>query len=189
VIGHVRYDVKTVYSQSLPGFGLGPVIDFRLQEYIRFRLTPNISFSSRRINYKLTNTNRDSSRVFQKTIESVFLIFPAEVKIQSKRLGNFSAYVIGGGGYSSDLNARKKQAGTTAKAYELNDNVKLQRDDIFYSAGAGVDFYLQYFKLGIELKLLIGTKNLLKPENSVFTNSLDKARSRIVMFSVTFEGS
>jgi hypothetical protein len=35
----------------------------------------------------------------------------------------------------------------------------------------------------------IGTKNLLKPENSIFTNSLDKARSRMVVFSITFEGS
>lgn len=188
MIARVRYGVKTVYSESAPGFGLGPVIDFRLQEYVRFRLTPNISFSSRRINYKLVNANRDSTKTFQKTVESVFIIAPAEIKIQSKRLGNFSAYVIGGGGYSLDLNARKKSAGGTGKANQLNDNVKLQRDDIFYSAGAGTDFYLQYFKLGLELKLLIGTKNLLKPENSIFTNSLDKARSRIVMFSITFEG-
>ncbi len=60
--------------------------------------------------------------------------------------------------------------------------------DYFYSAGAGTDFYLQYFKLGLELKLLIGTKNLLKKENSVFTNSIDKIRSRMVVFSITFEG-
>lgn len=185
----MRYGVKTVYSQSAPGFGLGPVIDFRLQEYVRFRMTPNISFSSRKINYRLSNSTRDSSKTFQKTVESVFLIFPAEIKIQSKRLGNFSAYVIGGGGYSLDLNARKKSAGNAGSANQLDENVKLQRDDVFYSAGAGVDFYLQYFKLGLELKLLVGTKNLLKPENSIFTNSLDKARSRIVQFSVTFEGS
>jgi hypothetical protein len=70
----------------------------------------------------------------------------------------------------------------------LDDNVKLKRDDYYYSAGAGTDFYLQYFKLGFELKLQIGTRNLLRAENSVFTNSLDKIRSRMVVFSVTFEG-
>ena len=104
-------------------------------------------------------------------------------------MGNFSAYVIGGGGYSLDLAARKKTAGSSGSANQLDENVKLKRDDIFYSAGAGTDFYLQYFKLGLELKLLVGTKNLLKPENSIFTNSLDKARSRMVVFSITFEGS
>ena len=105
-------------------------------------------------------------------------------------MGNFGAYVIGGGGYSLDLAARKKAGGAVIGGpNQLDDNVKVMRDDYFYSAGAGTDFYLQYFKLGLELKLLIGTKNLLKKENSVFTNSVDKMRSRMVVFSITFEGS
>jgi hypothetical protein len=189
VIGDSRYRVKTVYSKPAPGFAIGLISDARLHEYVRLRLTPNISFGTRRIEYTLSTNDRDSSRIFQKTVESVFLIFPLELKIQSKRLGNFGAYVVGGGGYTLDLSARKK-AGTASSggANQLDDNVKLTRDDFFYSAGAGTDFYLQYFKLALELKLLIGTKNLLKPENSVFTNSLDKIRSRMVVFSITFEG-
>lgn len=188
-MGLSRYRMKTVYSQSAPGFAIGLVTDARLHDYVRLRFTPSISFATRRINYTLATDDRDSTKKFQKTVESVFLIFPLEVKVQSKRLGNFSTYVIGGGGYSLDLAARKKSAGVSSgSANQLNDNVKLKRDDIFYSAGAGADFYLQYFKLGLELKLLIGTKNLLRPENSIFTNSLDKARSRMVVFTITFEG-
>lgn len=188
LINNVRYKMKTVYSESVPGFAIGPIIDFRLQQYVRLRVTPTISFASRKINYGLANSTNDSLKAFQKTVESVFLLFPLEVKVQSKRLGNFGAYVIGGGGYSLDLAARKKAAGVAGGANQLDENVKLTRDDIFYSAGAGTDFYLEYFKLGLELKVLIGTKNLLKPENSIFTNSLDKARSRMVVFSITFEG-
>ena len=164
--------------------------DKRLAEYVRLRLTPNISFGTRKIQYSLATSDRDSLKVFEKSVESVFLIFPLEVKIQSKRQGNFSAYVIGGGGYTLDLSARKKAGNSsTGGANQLDDNVKILRDDYFYSAGAGTDFYLQYFKLGFELKLLIGNKNLLKKENSVFTNSIDKIRSRMVVFSITFEGS
>lgn len=181
--------MKTAYSQSGPGFAIGLVIDKRLHDYIRLRFTPSISFAARRINYTLATNYQDSIKKFQKKVESTFLLFPLEVKVQSKRLGNFSAYVIGGGGYSLDLAARKKSAGiSSGAANQLNDNVKLKRDDIYYSAGAGTDFYLRYFKLGLELKLLIGTKNLLRPENSVFVNSLDKVRSRMVVFTVTFEG-
>lgn len=157
---------------------------------MRLRLTPNISFGTRKIQYTLATSDRDSFRVFEKSVESVFLIFPLEVKIQSKRQGNFSAYVIGGGGYTLDLSARKKAGnGSTGGANQLNENVKILRDDYVYSAGAGVDFYLNYFKLGFELKLLIGNKNLLKKENSIFTTSIDKVRSRMVVFSITFEGS
>jgi hypothetical protein len=189
VIRTSRYHVKTVYSKASKGFAIGLVSDARLFEYVRLRFTPNISFGTRKIEYSLATADRDSFKVFQKTVESVFLIFPVEMKIQSKRMGNFGAYVIGGGGYSLDLSARKKAgSAATGGPNQLDDNVKVLRDDYFYSAGAGTDFYLQYFKLGLELKLLIGTKNLLKKENSVFTNSIDKIRSRMVVFSITFEG-
>lgn len=182
--------MKTIYSKPAKGFAIGLVTDFRLFEYARLRFTPNISFGTRRIQYRMETFDRDSAKVFEKTVESVFLIFPLEAKIQSKRQGNFSAYVIGGGGYTLDLSSRKKAGGmVSAGPNQLDDNVKLLRDDFFYSAGAGLDFYLQYFKLGFELKLLVGTRNILRKENRVFTNSIDKVRSRMVVFSITFEGS
>jgi hypothetical protein len=184
-----RYRVRSIYTRPGPGFAIGLVTEFRLHDYIHLRTTPNISFASRKIEYFLSNATRDTSKYFEKTVESTFLIFPIEAKIQSKRLGNFSAYVIGGGGYMLDLASRKKAAGVqSGGANQLDDNVKLKRDDYYYSGGAGVDFYLMYFKLGFELKLHMGTKNLLRKENSIFTNSLDKVRSRMVTFTVTFEG-
>jgi hypothetical protein len=189
VIGDSRYRVRTVYTKPSPGFAIGLVSDARIAEYVRFRFTPSISFNPRRIEYTLATSDRDSLKIFEKTVESVFLIFPLEMKIQSKRLGNFSAYVIGGGGYTLDLAARKKAGSqSTGGANQLDDNVKITRDDYYFSAGAGTDFYLQYFKLGFELKLLVGTKNVMKKENSVFTNSIDKIRSRMVVFTITFEG-
>jgi hypothetical protein len=189
IIDDSRYRMKTVYSKPSIGFAIGLVGDARLAEYLRLRLTPNISFGTRKVVYTLATQDRDSAKIFEKTVESVFLIFPLELKVQSKRQSNFSAYILGGGGYTLDLSARKKAGnGSVGGSNQLDDNVKVLRDDFFYSAGAGTDFYLQYFKLGFELKLLIGTKNLLKKENSIFTNSIDKVRSRMVVFSITFEG-
>ncbi len=184
-----RYQVKRVYSRPGPGFAIGLVADFRLHEYLRLRHTPSISFASRRIEYFLSNHTFDTTRIFQKTVESTFLIFPLELKVQSKRLQNFSAYVIGSGGYMMDLASRKKAAGVSSgNAYQLDDNLKLKRDDFFYGGGAGVDFYLTYFKLGFEIKVFSGTRNLLRSENNIFSRSLDKVRSRMVIFTVTFEG-
>jgi len=183
-----RYQIRSIFSKPAPGFAIGIVSDLRIHEYIRLRFTPSISFGSRTIEYTLANRTNDSAKIFQKRVESAFLFFPIETKIQSKRLGNFSAYIIGGGGYQLDLAARKKAAGVTSGPNQLDDNVKLKRDDFYYSSGAGVDFYLQYFKLGLEAKLQIGTRNLLRPENSIFSNSIDKVRSRMVVFTITFEG-
>jgi hypothetical protein len=183
-----RYRVRTIYTQPAPGFAIGLVTDVRLHDYIRLRFTPSISFASRKIEYTLSNNTRDTFKVFQKTVESTFLIFPLETKIQSKRLGNFSAYVIGGYGYALDLASRKKSAGVQTGPNQLESNVKIKRDDFFYSAGAGTDFYLEYFKLGLEIKLQVGTRNLLNPSANIFSNSIDKIRSRMVVFTVTFEG-
>lgn len=187
VIGGVTYGMKTIYTKSDPGFALGIISDFRLHEYLRLRFTPNISFASRSLEYKLENAKRDSTKEYKKSVESTFLIFPLEIKLQSKRLDNFGAYVILGGGYSMDLVSKKKPV-SSGGANQLDDAVQLKRDDYFYSAGAGVDFYLQYFKLGLEVKVLQGTKNLKQPLNNIFTNSIEKVNSKMVIFSVTFEG-
>ncbi len=186
-IGGVTYGMKTIYTQSDPGFALGIISDFRLHEYLRLRFTPNISFASRSLEYTLQNAKRDSTKIYKKSVESTFLIFPLEIKLQSKRLDNFGAYVILGGGYTLDLVSKKKPQ-STGGANQLEDAVMLKRDDYFYSGGAGVDFYLQYFKLGLEMKLIQGTKNLLQPNNNIFSNSIQKVNSKMVIFSITFEG-
>ena len=187
VIGEVTYGMKTIYTKSDPGFALGIISDFRLHQYLRLRFTPNISFASRNLEYTLENAKRDSVKMYKKSVESTFIILPLEIKLQSKRLDNFGAYGILGGGYTLDL-VSKKKAVSAGSANQLDDAVMLKRDDFFYSGGAGVDFYLQYFKLGLELKILQGTKNLIQPLNNIFTKSIDKVNSKMVIFSVTFEG-
>jgi len=187
VIGDVTYGVKSIYTKSDPGFALGIITDFRLHDYLRLRITPNISFASRSLDYTLQNAKRDSTKEYKKSVESTFIILPVELKLQSKRLDNFGAYIIVGGGYTLDL-VSKKKAQASGGANQLDDAVQLKRDDYFYSGGAGVDFYLQYFKLGLELKILQGTKNLIQPLNNIFTNSIQKVNSKMVIFSITFEG-
>ncbi len=187
-IDKVNYKVKNVLTKPAAGFALGLVSDFRLQQYIRLRFTPSISFGSKKLEYTLANKTNDTLKRFEKSVESTFVLFPAEIKIQSKRQGNFSAYIIGGGGYALDLASGKKAAGVSSSVNQLDESVKIKRDDIYYSAGAGTDFYLQYFKLGLEFKLLVGTRNLLRNGNNIFSNSIEKVRSRMVVFTITFEG-
>jgi hypothetical protein len=188
VIDEIRYKIKSVYPKGDPGFALGIVSEFRIHDYFHVRFTPNISFASRSLDYTLQNAKHDTTKIYTKSVESTFLIFPLELKMQSKRMGNFSAYVIGGGGYTLDLASNKKAANVGSSANRLDDAVRIKRDDVVYSLGAGTDFYLKYFKLGLEIKLIQGTKNLLYKDNNIFSKSVDKVNSQMVVFSITFEG-
>jgi hypothetical protein len=66
--------------------------------------------------------------------------------------------------------------------------VKLYKHDFGYEAGAGLDFFLPYFKFGIELKMSLGLRNLLVPDNTIYALSLDRLRSKVFLISFTFEG-
>jgi len=177
-----RFDsLKWVRSVPKFGFNLGIVSELRLQKYITLRFVPNLSFAERNLQYYFQGHD---TILRTKSIESTFLNFPLDLKLRSKRVKNFGAYVLAGGGYSLDLASKRKvqnSSGTDAI-------VKLARDDFSYEMGAGAEFYLQYFKFAIEGKLSVGTKNLLIKDNTIYSNSIDKLNSKIFLISITFEG-
>ena len=170
--------LKQITHTRGTGLVLGIVSDAQLHEYLRLRFLPNISFGSRTLTYSLTGT--DTFNVIQ-NVESTFINFPLLLKLQSKRLGNFSAYVISGGSYSIDLASGKRQKAS-------DQVVRLKSNDYYYEGGAGTDFYLPYFKLGLEFKLMMGLRNILIQDNTLFAKPINKLNSKIFMFSITFEG-
>ena len=179
-----RFDsLKTVTSAPKPGFNLGIVSELRLQKYITLRFVPNLSFAERTLDYYFEGKD---TIVKAKSIESTFLNFPLDLKLRSKRVNNFGAYILAGGGYSLDLASKRN---ILNNSLNLNEQiVKLKRDDFSYEVGAGAEFYLQYFKFAIEGKLTMGTRNLLIKDNTIFSNSVNKLNSKVFLISITFEG-
>ena len=177
-----RFDsLKWVHSSPKLGFNLGIVSELRLHKYITLRFVPNLSFAERNLEYYFEGHD---TIVRKRSIESTFINFPLDLKLRSKRLGNFGAYILGGGGYSLDLASKRKVQNTSGD----DAIVKLKRDDFSYEFGAGAEFYLQYFKFAIEGKMSMGTKNLLIKDNTIYSNSIDKLNSKIFLISITFEG-
>lgn len=179
-----RFDsLKWIHSSPKTGFNLGIVSELRLHEYVTLRFVPNLSFAERNLEFYVEGAYDTLTQ--KKTIESTFLNFPLDLKLRSKRVGNFGAYILGGWSYSLDLASKRK----TQNAADPNEQiVKLKRDDFGYEVGAGVEFYLQYFKFAIEGKLSMGTKNLLIKDNTLYSNSIDKLNSKVFLISLTFEG-
>jgi hypothetical protein len=178
-----RFDtLKSVVSIPKYGFNLGIVSELMLHQYVTLRFIPNLSFAERNLQYSFEGYD---TIVRKKSIESTFLNFPLDLKLRSKRVNNFGAYILAGGGYSLDLASKRNTVTSTDPNEQI---VKLKRDDFFYEVGAGAEFYLEYFKFAIEGKLSIGTKNLLIKDNTIYSNSIDKLNSKVFLISITFEG-
>lgn len=176
--------IKTILSSPKTGFNLGIVSELRMMEYATLRFVPDIAFGSRNLEYHVESIHDTVDYV--KTVESTFLDFPLNVKIRSKRYTNFAAYMIGGARYTLDLASQKDvNNGSVDPGQQV---VKLSKHDFAYEAGAGVDFFLPYFKFGIELKASLGMKNLLVRDNTIFSQSIDRLHSKVFLISFTFEG-
>jgi hypothetical protein len=164
------------------GFDIGIVSSLRLTKYLSLRFIPTLSFGNRTVVFTLRY--HDSINIQQvKKVESTFMTFPLYIKYQSKRLGNFRAYLVGGANYSIDMASQEKKKNKPGEA-----PIKLRSNDYMLDAGTGFDFFLPYFKFGIELRMSYGLRNLLVPENTIYTNSIKYLHSKIFSLSFTFEG-
>jgi hypothetical protein len=160
------------------GFHIQVISNYRLGNYFDLRFLPGVAFGQRQINfYKNNQLYSDRHK-----LESNFLEFPLLIKYKAKRLNNVRPYIITGGNVRYDL----------AKTFSEDDQIyiDLRNLDIYYEAGTGMDFYLPYFKMSIEIKLSYGILNALSPHSTShpeFQNSIEKLNSKIWMLSFHFE--
>jgi len=168
----------TDISKSNPGFHIQIVSNYRLGEYFDLRFLPGISFGQRDFNFFRNNVLVNENH----KLESNFLEFPLLLKYKAKRLNNFRPYVITGPNLRVDL----------AKTFSEDDEIymDLKRLDLFHEVGVGADFYLPFFKLGVEIKYSYGFFNMLEKRSTShpeFQNTISKLNSSIFMFSLHFE--
>lgn len=173
-----------VEPHSTTGFNLGIISAMHFGKHFSLRFTPNLAFAQRKLTYRFSTM--EGEKEYDKDIESTLINFPLNIKFKSERVNNFSAYVIGGAVYSLDL-ASNADAENNSK--NLNDIiVKLGKHDLAGQVGFGTDFYLEYFKFGIELKMSYGLKGIHIKEDNAFSNPIDRLNSKMFLLSFTFEG-
>jgi len=138
-----------------------------------------LAFSQRNLDYTFYDAGQPV--IVTKEIESTFLQFPLDLKLKSKRVNNYRMYVLAGMRYNIDMVSQAKVENKD------KDFVKLKKNDYGYQVGVGIDFYMERFKFGTELKMYHGLGNLLVTDPSIYSSSLDALRSRIFQLSFTFE--
>lgn len=178
------FKVDSLYpevSKLSPGINIQVIIDYKPLKYFDIRFLPGVSFGQRNmVYYKNQLVYND-----KQSIESSFLEFPLLLKTKGDRLNNFRPYLVGGLNFRYDLAGRKE--------YDDSEPVylRLHRSDLYYEFGAGMDVYLPFFKLAIEIKMSNGLRDVLVhepyPSEPQYVNAIDQLRSRIWVLAFHFE--
>ncbi len=177
--------LKSIVSRPEPGFNLGIIAEVKTGEFFRLRFLPDLSFAQRDLTYHINGKVQNYD--FVKKVESTFLNFPLELKLRSNRVGgNFGGYLLAGIKYTYDLASNKDVDNNSLDPSK--QVIKLKKSDWSYTGGAGIEFFLPYFKFAVELKASFGLKNVLINDNTLFSNSLEKLNSKVVLICFTFEG-
>ena len=194
-VGFNTMDFKIVPSQNAfmtdslfpeitslnPGINIQIVTDYHPSPSIDIRFLPGVSFGQRNVVfYKNGEVYNDEQK-----IESSFLEFPLLLKYKGVRLNNVRPYLITGLNFRYDL-AGKKEYDEDRPVY-----LRLRRSDLYYEAGAGMDFYLAFFKLTVEAKMSNGLRDILvhdpAPGYPQYVNSIEKMKSQMWVLSFYFE--
>ncbi len=175
--------VLSVYPENTFGLGLGGMHTFKLGSHWDARIVfPQLLFANKVITYNLKYPESGESPVTRKTIESILLGIPVQIKYKSDRINNFRVYMMAGAKWETDLSSK-------ARAKNADDLVKLKSSDFGIEAGIGFNFYMRYFILSPEIKVSNGISNVhSRDPNLKFSNVIDKIQSRQIIFSLIFEG-
>jgi len=178
-------EVYGIEVKKHPDIIMGPIMTLGLSDRIDFRTQIILNFVQRDLIYTLAkNPTSATIELYQHTmrIESSFVEFPVYFKLKSERIINHRFYFMIGANPKIDLAAQKK-----VKPEEM-PKIRLNNFDVAGEIGMGIDFYLNYFKFGTELKFSNGFFNIVKKDETQYSQALKKLNSQIVYFSIHLGG-
>ena len=189
---HVFLDdsLQSLLISSKGGFTLGVITSLNINQNFKIRFVlPSLSFQESEIEYTYLNPSNLDTKVYVKSLGPVYLDFPVLLKFRTNRIDNYAVYGVVGLRYGIDMSSNIG----VDNSIDLDDQViKLNKHDFGFEIGGGVDLFLEYFKLGIELKLGSGMRNMLYntpgEDPTKFDNAIESLRSRVWTLSFTFEG-
>ena len=184
---HIFIDdsLQSLLVNSNGGFTLGVVTSLNINQNFKIRFVlPSLSFQESELVY----TYFQEPLPKRKPLRPVYLDFPVLLKFRTNRINNFAVYGIVGLRYGIDMSS---QTDVNNSIDEEEQIIKLKKYDFGSEIGGGIDLFLEYFKLGIELKLGSGMRNMhytIPGEETKFDNAIESLRSRVWTLSFTFEG-
>lgn len=181
-----KYGILSIDNKRQPGGQVGIVTSLKLgHPVVRLRFIPTLSFQERLLSYVYEDPAKSPSlnKINEERVNSTNLDFPLMLQFRTTRFNNFTSYVLGGIQYSLDLQSQEDAAQSFTDPF-----VKIRKEDWQGQIGGGVEFFMPYFKLGIELKFSHSFSNVMINDFTPVSRPVDKMYNRVWWFSLIFEG-
>ncbi len=162
-----------------PGFSVGVLADLRLSNNFSLRAIPTMHFGQNTIVFREQNSGEQS----RQQLKTTYIALPIHIKCAAERFNNYRPYITAGISPMLNLTVKKQK------------QLLLKKFDFMVEVGMGCDFYLPFFKFIPELKFAFSLldvlekdrKDLLDANYMKFTQSVDKATSKMIVLSLYFE--
>lgn len=170
------YDtISAIQPQFLPGFSLGFLVNYRMNELLDLRVMPKAGFYSHRLTYAFTNRTTQ-----YQLVETTLVEFPILLKFKSVRRGNVRMYMIGGVTPAFEASGKNDIGNATGTIPILRRNVSLE-------AGMGFDFYFPLFKFSPELRFSRGIVNMLGDDSNFYKDPLSRLNTSTIAVYLIFQ--
>ena len=167
--------VHSVQPQYIPGFSLGFLVNYRLNEFLDLRLMPKAGFYSHRVTYYFTDR-----RVQSQQVETTMVEFPLLLKYKSMRRGNVRMYMVGG--ITPAIEASGKN-----DVLNSSDALPIVKSNISLDAGIGFDFYFPLFKFSPEIRFSRGITNMLGDQPSIYKDPISRLNTNTIGIYLIFQ--
>ena len=170
------YDtVHSVQPVFLPGFSLGFLVNYRLNEFLDLRLMPKAGFYTHKLYYYYTNAPTQSQLV-----ETTLVEFPLLLKYKSVRRGNVRMYMIGGITPAFEASGKNDIANSSA-------GLSIQKRNLSLDAGFGFDFYFPLFKLSQEIRFSRGIVNMMGSQHTIYQDPISRLNTNTIAVYFIFQ--
>lgn len=170
--------IAYVESGNTGRIHLGIMGNYQLSKRLDLRFYPlNLVFSEKKLDYLMKDNTIEKQRA-----ESIVMSFPLQIRLKSDRINNFRVYTLAGAKYDFDL-------ASNAGARNSDNILKIKKNDYGIEGGIGFQFFMPYFILSPEIKFSYGLSNIhARDPELIFSNVVNRINSRMLMFTLHFEG-
>jgi hypothetical protein len=175
--------IYRVESKNSGRIHLGIMANWQASKHFDVRFYPlNLIFSEKKFGYTEKLPNQATASIIDQNVESIVMSFPIQVRLKSDRINNFRVYTLAGMKYDFDL-------ASNSGARNADNIVKVKKSDYGVEGGIGFQFFFPYFILSPEIKFSYGLSNVHSRDESLrYSSVIDKMNSRMILFSLHFEG-